>query len=41
MISCAKDNKIILWDLTKKDDKGKPFRGHKAPIEDCDLAPGA
>jgi len=32
----------MLWDLKKKkkDDKGKPFRGHKAAIEDCDLAPG-
>lgn len=31
----------MLWDMTKKDDKGHSFKGHKAPITDCDLAPGA
>jgi len=32
LLSCGKDNKAMLWDMTKKDDKGKSFKGHKASI---------
>jgi len=42
LLSCGKDNKIILWDLTKAD--GKPLKkmsGHKAAITDCNMSPGS
>ena len=42
MVSCAKDNKIMLLDLTKTDGKPiKTIRGHKATITDCSLSPGS